>query len=125
MKTILIGIWLYFSDFVWETRDAIMGSLVYSVYAHVFQNKPILKNIASFFIGVIFSIYFTDPICTKYTFLKPEFVAFVSGLMGMKLVEIVMDTNWKLFINNILESYSKTKIKENDTNSNRISESGK
>ncbi len=102
-----------------------MGSLVYSVYAHVFQNKPILKNIASFFIGVIFSIYLTDPICSHYTFFKPEFIAFVMGLIGMKLVEIVMDTNWKLFINNILESYSKTKVKEDDTNNNRISESGK
>jgi hypothetical protein len=100
-----------------------MGSLLYSVYAHVFQNKPILKNIASFFIGVTFSIYLTTPICLHYNFLKPEFVAFTAGLMGMKLVEILLDTNWKLFIISFMESY--TKSKKDDSNNSGISGPGK
>lgn len=70
-----------------------MGSLIYSVYAHVFQSKPVVKNIVSFFIGVVFSTYLSEPIYYRYPEFKLGFISFIMGLVGMKLVELIMDTN--------------------------------
>ena len=80
----------------WLARfgDAAMGSFVYAVYAHFFYAKPLLKNIVSFFIGVIVSIYASTPL-HEITGLRLEFVSFVCGLTGMKLVETILDLDYK------------------------------
>jgi hypothetical protein len=79
-----------------EGKDAIMGSLLYSIYSHFYNNKPIGKNIASFFMGSVFSVYVAPVIFTLLDkTIAIGFISFLSGLLGMKIMEVILDVDWK------------------------------
>lgn len=96
---------LFFSK-LYKIKDAIMGSLVYSIYAHFYLSKDIWKNVIEFFIGVVVCIYMTPVLADALPGINVNFLSFVTGLSGMKLVEIVLLTDWK----SLLTSYIQSKI---------------
>lgn len=104
-NTIVIDIKIIMS-IIWNVKDAIMGSAVYSFYAHFFLNKSFIKNLISFFIGIVFSAYLSNPIYMHYHKLPLEVVSFLTGLLGMKVVEVLYDTNWKEILANKLNKKS-------------------
>ena len=86
----------FFSAF-YESKDAIMGSLLYSIYNHFYNNKPVGKNLASFFMGSIFSLYVAPVVYVVFDkAIAMNFISFVTGLLGMKIMEVILDTEWKL-----------------------------
>ncbi len=91
---------------LYKVKDAIIGSLVYSVYAHFFLKKEWIKNVIEFFIGVIVCIYATPVMSSFFPTVNLNFLSFVIGLSAMKFVEILLLTNWRM----LLELFIKTKI---------------
>jgi len=87
----------YIIDNIIQIKDALIGSLIYSIYNHVNKGKPVGKNIASFFMGSIFAIYvspflfsISEPIGLPFAL-----VSFLSGLLGMEVMAILLDIDWK------------------------------
>lgn len=89
-----------------DLKDAMMGSFLYFLYGHFFQNKNLMKGIVSFFIGTVFAIY-VSPLFQNWLDWSVQLVSFLTGLLGMRLTEAIVNQDYK----NIIRTYLKTKVK--------------
>jgi hypothetical protein len=96
----LYEVFSYIVNHLIEIKDALIGSLIYSIYNHVNKGKPVGKNVASFFMGSIFAIYVSPFLFEIAQPFKLPFalISFLSGLLGMEVMTILLDMDWKNLI---------------------------
>ena len=80
---------------IYNIRDAIMGSLVYAIYSHIYLGKDLFKNALEFFMGVVFAVYIAPVIYSHYPGFSENFLSFIVGLLGMKVMEVLLNTDWQ------------------------------
>lgn len=81
-----------------EVKDAAAGSFVYFLYGIVFHKRNVFKGLASFLIGTIFAMYVSPQIFMWVPSFHYNFVVFITGLLGMKLTEVLIEFNYKVII---------------------------
>lgn len=86
-----------------ECKDAAIGSLLYFTYGHFFLKKPVVKGVVSFFIGTIFAVYVTAQVITWFPNMNVNFVSFTLGLIGMKLMEAILNQDFKSILTKKIE----------------------
>jgi hypothetical protein len=92
---------------VFNMKDAIMGSFLYSTYSFVYERTPFWKSVLEFFIGVIFSMYVAPVMAHFSPALNFSFLSFVCGLGGMKVTHIFLSIDWREHIDDFLTKYIK------------------
>jgi hypothetical protein len=86
--------WL--SDNGHSIKDAAVGSAVYFLYTHFIQKKQnIIANIVGFFSGTVFSIYVSPQVQKIWATVDPNFISFIIGLLGMKLIQALIEINYQ------------------------------
>lgn len=79
-------------------KDAAAGSFVYFLYGQVFHKKNIWKGLTSFLIGTICAMYIAPQISNWFPTLNYNFVVFITGLLGMKITEVLIDLDYKYIL---------------------------
>jgi len=79
---------------IYELKDAAFGSFVYFLYGHFYQRRDIYKGLAAFFIGTIFAVY-VSPLFQSWTGWSVQIVSFLTGLLGMRLTEAIINQDYK------------------------------
>lgn len=82
-------------------KDAGAGALVYFLYGQFFQKKTPTKGIVAFIIGTLFAMY-VSPEMTKLFNLNPQFTSFITGLLGMRLTESLINQDYQEFFKSLL-----------------------
>lgn len=89
-------------------KDAAIGSFLYFLYGIVYDKRNLWQGLTSFFTGLTFAAYFTDPAFytlssfgIKFLALDKEVVAFIVGLLGMRFVEALFAVDFKALITRI------------------------
>jgi len=77
-----------------DLKDAAFGSFVYFLYGHFYQRKDIYRGLAAFFIGTIFAVY-VSPLFQSWTGWSVQIVSFLTGLLGMRLTEAIINQDYK------------------------------
>lgn len=83
----------------YELKDAAIGSFVYFLYGHFYQRKDIYRGLAAFFIGTVFALYLS-PLFQSWTGWSINVVSFLTGLLGMRLTEALVNQDYKRIIGN-------------------------
>ena len=91
---------------IYAIRDAVMGSLIYAIYSHIYLRKDLFKNALEFFMGVVFAVYIAPVIHMHYPAFSENFLSFITGLVGMKIMKVLYDTNWKEILSDKLNKKS-------------------
>jgi hypothetical protein len=79
---------------IYELKDAAFGSFVYFLYGHFYQRRDIYKGLAAFFIGTIFAVY-VSPLFQSWTGWSVQIVSFLTGLLGMRLTQAIINQDYK------------------------------
>lgn len=89
----------WFVDNGHSVKDAAIGSAVYLMYTHFIQKKKnIVINIIGFFSGTLFSVYVSPQIQSLWPEADPNFISFIIGLLGMKLIQALIEINYQRVI---------------------------
>ncbi len=96
-----------FMHWIWESlygiKDAIMGSLIYSVYAHIHLKTHIWKNVMSFFTGIVFSIYVAPQLSYFFPNLNYGLIAFISGILGMESIKFIIEFDYQGIVERLID----------------------
>lgn len=95
----------WFSHKINDLKDAALGAFLYFLYGHFYQNKNLYKGVSAFFIGTIFAIYLA-PVFQGFTGIDIKPVSFLTGLLGMRLTEAVVDQDYKGFLKKVIQKLS-------------------
>lgn len=95
-------------------KDAIMGSLIFSLYSFFYLKRTFLKSVLSFFTGTVFSIYLTPQIVYFFPNINSGLIGFLSGMLGMTMVELAVKYNYEELIERIVAVYWTKKSKTED-----------
>jgi len=107
--------WIF--DGLHGIKDALMGSLIYSLYSHFHLKKTLWKNVMAFFTGTVFSIYLTPQVVYFFPTFNESLAAFLCGLLGMKGVELTIEFNYEELLERIISI--KWGKKDKDTKSDK------
>lgn len=91
-----------------DLKDAALGSFVYFLYGHFYQRKDLYRGLAAFFIGTIFAIYLS-PLFQYWTGLSIQVVSFLTGLLGMRLTEALVNQDYKGILKGNINFLNKNK----------------
>ncbi len=86
-------------------KDAIMGSLIYSLYSHFYLKKTVWKNVLAFFTGTVFSIYATPQIVYFFPHFNVGFAGFLAGVIGMKMIEVLIEYDYQVLFSRIVDIF--------------------
>lgn len=87
--------------------DSACGAFVYFIYGLSFKKQNWRRGLVSFVIGTLFAMYVAPQICESIAWLNHNFVVFVTGLMGMRFTETLLDLDLKTLIQSLLSKWAK------------------
>lgn len=80
-----------------DLKDAALGSFIYFLYGHFYQRRDLYKGLIAFFIGTVFALYLS-PLFQSWTGWSINVVSFLTGLLGMRLTEAIVNQDYKTLI---------------------------